>query len=288
MGSTGGTSSLDRANTLKPGWKGPCHHPPADLTAPSHARSWQQRDKQPTAQPLCASTTSISTFLCWLHKPSRSHREAIVVLQPVRSRASAISPFPPDPSLASPGHDKDQVSTCIRPSSAHQQPARRNKLKTLHLLSQTTAGIRQLHQDLIAASHTPARLDLFFSFTIPSFLPATAPATTHHSSQPHPATMAKKPEILQAETKLSCPLYACSFDHADPTCLVVGGGGGSDPNGVPNEVVCHASSVSSVYPSPSPRSDFTRLLSRLHRRRPSYAWACRGGHRAQGRQRAGA
>ncbi|KAH7037783.1 uncharacterized protein B0I36DRAFT_70935 [Microdochium trichocladiopsis] len=48
--------------------------------------------------------------------------------------------------------------------------------------------------------------------------------------------MTKKPEILKAEAKLSCPLYACSFDHADPTCLVVGGGGGSDPNGVPNEV----------------------------------------------------
>ncbi|KXJ94347.1 hypothetical protein Micbo1qcDRAFT_231862 [Microdochium bolleyi] len=48
--------------------------------------------------------------------------------------------------------------------------------------------------------------------------------------------MPKKPEILQAEARLSCPLYACSFDHADPNCLVVGGGGGSDPNGVPNEV----------------------------------------------------
>jgi glycyl-tRNA synthetase len=44
------------------------------------------------------------------------------------------------------------------------------------------------------------------------------------------------PSLPAARTKLPYPLYAADFDPSDPDLLLVGGGGGSSPTGVPNKL----------------------------------------------------
>lgn len=45
------------------------------------------------------------------------------------------------------------------------------------------------------------------------------------------------PEIHGLRKKLSYPLYAADFDPLNQDFLLVGGGGGSTPSGVPNKIV---------------------------------------------------